>query len=399
MTASAELVAALIGVAVTTTAIVGSAVTSRYRLRLARAERRADRRRSEASQLRRERELLLDLVHLHSETEAPRALLRKVTDRLACELELDRLAVYLIDGGRLVLRAYYGTSGPVPPPGHEVALAEGLLGEVAASRKPVFRNRLEANPRRSSADALPDYLEIAGWRGLVPIVREKKVLGLVVAATERPGPLAIEPNAFLVALGAQVGFSVCQDRLIHQLRELSTHDELTGLANRRLLTSRLQAEAFRGERFGHTSSVIAIDIDHFKQLNDRHGHKTGDAALVAVARLMTASVRRVDLVARIGGEEFVVVLPRTEAANAALVAEKLRSMIAGAQIPGGSGQPHGHLTVSLGVASFGPDFDTDVLLADADRAMYRAKQNGRNRVEIATPGSVQSDEIAGRGAA
>jgi diguanylate cyclase (GGDEF)-like protein len=97
---------------------------------------------------------------------------------------------------------------------------------------------------------------------------------------------------------------------------------------------------------------------------------------------MVASVRRIDLVTRLGGEEFVVVLPRTELSNALVVAEKLRALIASASIPGGASQPGGQLTVSIGVSAYGPDHDPEALLAEADRAMYRAKELGRNRVEV-----------------
>jgi diguanylate cyclase (GGDEF)-like protein len=373
----------LLVVGVATAVSVGALLAARYRRLLSDAARRRAESEARAARLERERALLLDVLELRAAPESPRALLRKVTERIGAGLALDRLAIYLVEDERLVLRAFYTTADADPsPPAHEVELGLGLLGEVARDAEPLVLERASREPRTCS---LPLFLAQDGWLGLVPITHEAEALGLVVASCASGSARASDPAPLLAALASQIGLSVWQDGLIRKLHDLSTHDELTGLANRRLLTSRLEAEAFRGQRFGHTTSVLTIDIDHFKQLNDRHGHATGDAALVEVARLMVGSVRKIDLVARLGGEEFVVVLPRTELSSALIVAEKLRAIIAAARIPGGASQPGGQLTVSIGVSAYGPSHDPEALLAEADRAMYRAKELGRNRVESAPP--------------
>jgi diguanylate cyclase (GGDEF)-like protein len=147
-----------------------------------------------------------------------------------------------------------------------------------------------------------------------------------------------------------------------------------------LLRIRLEDELHRAKRFDQTVSVLAIDIDYFKSLNDRHGHPTGDASLRKLAGLMTRNLRRIDTIARIGGEEFVVLLPRTDAGAAVTVAEKLRSLVEQTEFPGGAGQPDGKLTISLGVASRHPHETGADLLARADDALYEAKDRGRNQV-------------------
>lgn len=166
-----------------------------------------------------------------------------------------------------------------------------------------------------------------------------------------------------------------------RLEELAQTDPLTRLLNRRALQDRLASEMERVRRYGTTVSVLLLDLDHFKTINDTHGHLVGDAVLCEVAALLQRGVRAVDLVARYGGEEFVVVLPETGPAGAAAFAERLRQHIERFAFVQARSAPV-RLTTSIGVASF-PSFgveSVDDLFAAADQALYRAKTEGRNRV-------------------
>jgi two-component system cell cycle response regulator len=159
------------------------------------------------------------------------------------------------------------------------------------------------------------------------------------------------------------------------LLRLATLDGLTGLLNRRALLELLDREVHRAARYGHPLAVISLDIDHFKQVNDRHGHPAGDEVIREVAARIARRVRVVDAVGRLGGEEFLVVCPDTSGENACHLAEDLRRLIAARPMAGL------HVTVSLGVAGFDAGADTrDSLLARADARLYAAKHAGRDRV-------------------
>jgi diguanylate cyclase (GGDEF)-like protein len=168
-------------------------------------------------------------------------------------------------------------------------------------------------------------------------------------------------------------------RVREELEELAAQDPLTGVANQRKFTERFEHEMARAARNGMPLSVLMIDIDHFKAINDRHGHLAGDACLKMLAVLLQDCVRGADLVARFGGEEFVVLLPDTPADKALLVAERMRRETEARSVPTEGTSPV-QITISVGAATTGEGAQSfDQLVGRADEAVYRAKRAGRNQ--------------------
>lgn len=171
-------------------------------------------------------------------------------------------------------------------------------------------------------------------------------------------------------------------RTVEKLERMVNTDELTQIHNRRYLYIRGQNEVARARRHGRPVSVVMLDVDHFKQVNDVYGHASGDEVLRAVAQRCREAIRKTDLVGRIGGEEFGLVLPETAMPDALNVAEKVRKRIADSDIR--LGPVDLHVTASLGVATLSDkEADFAELLQTADHAMYVAKQSGRNQVATA----------------
>ncbi len=165
-----------------------------------------------------------------------------------------------------------------------------------------------------------------------------------------------------------------------EITRLSLTDRLTQLPNRARLDQALFDNIELAARYGNDFAVVLIDIDHFKQVNDTHGHLVGDAVLIEVGQVLAHATRRTDIAGRWGGEEFLIVAPQTSLDQAARLAEKLRSSIASTDFTG-----IGRMTISLGVAAYSPGEDLDKLLGRADAALYRVKGSGRDRVELGTP--------------
>ena len=169
-----------------------------------------------------------------------------------------------------------------------------------------------------------------------------------------------------------------QKELEHVLIEADT-DKLTGLANRRSLDEFLDALVTIFPEENKSFSLIIADVDHFKYYNDTHGHQMGDLVLARIASILKKSIRRGDLAARFGGEEFVVILPNCSKENAVIIGNKLRSAISDQNIQFQNQQPMGNLTCTFGVATYPDDADTkELLLKRADECLYDGKARGRN---------------------
>ncbi len=232
----------------------------------------------------------------------------------------------------------------------------------------------------------------------VPLLLGGLVFGLRAGrAMVSPGTIVAEVTADS-ALNVSAAFSYLVIALVFQLtlvalvvtrgvvelRRASRYDALTGLLNRRAAQEALEDELQRSRRLGEPFSVLMIDADHFKSINDVQGHAAGDRALQHLGTLLSAQMRDIDRVGRWGGEEFIVVLPGTPLAQAQEVAERLRERTQ--SLPPRWQDRAVPLTVSLGVSQWaGPSDELAVLMARADAALYRAKANGRNRVEVEPP--------------
>ena len=195
-----------------------------------------------------------------------------------------------------------------------------------------------------------------------------------------------QPEDLIARIALNLKLVNAQKELIAKNRELerlSSTDPLTGLPNRRFLDQTLAAEFNRSRRHQLSFAVVMIDIDHFKHVNDEHGHLVGDEVLRRVAGVIGERVRATDCGGRYGGEEFLVVLTNNDAPGALVFSERLRAAVEDLEVDSGQGQSVS-VTLSIGVAawsSYSPDFET--VIAQADRALYEAKARGRNQVVVA----------------
>ena len=209
--------------------------------------------------------------------------------------------------------------------------------------------------------------------------------GKVKGTSDLVVPVIFFFGAIFVFLVCKLSLQTTQDlKRIYILEHENTTDSLMGIYNRRYFDRRLKEEFSRSVRYQYPLSLIMVDIDHFKKVNDRLGHQIGDLVLKRLADLLQGSVRDADVVCRYGGEEVAVILPHTPDSSALIVAENLRKKIGTTEILTEDLSPDKHaviVTASLGVSTLVPKIETaDMLLNQADKALYTAKKNGRNCV-------------------
>lgn len=217
------------------------------------------------------------------------------------------------------------------------------------------------------------------------VVESTNKAGAVVWLSTSAQPVFDQTGQYLGYRGVDV--DITEITLARQaLEQMALYDPLTGLANRRKFQDRFQLERLRQARSGQPLTLLALDVDHFKQVNDSWGHVVGDACLTAVAGVLVSQLRSIDLVARFGGEEFVILLADTSAELGMLVAEKLRRALENQAIATGlAAQPELKLSASFGVTTLHPSeiISLEAAIERADGAVYEAKRGGRNRVCLA----------------
>ena len=215
---------------------------------------------------------------------------------------------------------------------------------------------------------------------LVPLMSKHTHFGSLIVFSSRESISDSELN-FLNLFAKQIELAITIADLFQAVKEQAITDGMTGLYNRRYFEEYIKKEAERAERQNQKFTVIGLDLDYLKQINDTYGHNYGDIAIKAIAQVLKNNARSIDIAARMGGEEFNLLLPGVDSAGGCIAAERIRKAIAAVEL-----EKIGHITASLGVATYlEHSEDIEDLLELADRAMYESKRNGRNRVTIARP--------------
>lgn len=248
----------------------------------------------------------------------------------------------------------------------------GIAGWVLEHERAQIVNDVGKDPRFfKEAD------EISGYKTknliCVPVKSKDSTIGIIEVVNKKTGLFDKDDLEMLEALSNQVALAIENARLYEE----AVTDSLTGLYHHRYFELRLSEEIERAKRYAHPLSLIMIDIDHFKSINDRYGHQRGDVVLSSIANILRICTRKGDTVARYGGEEFAIIMPHISGKRAIAAAERLRKTIENIDFGGIK------LTISIGVSFFEHEAMTkEQIIKLADNALYKAKKNGRNRVEV-----------------
>jgi diguanylate cyclase (GGDEF)-like protein len=339
-------------------------------------------------------ELLMEAAHRLGATLKRETVVERLVTLVQEKLSWPQFGVFLIEGkdqGKqwLKLAGSYGLSKESLPHA-KLGIGDGIVGIVAQTGTPVLIGNLEKEqqPTWEYQDRLIEVpaIERSGSLMVVPMIHKGRVIGVFLFCHHNTGAFDADDVTLISALAAQTALAIINAELYETTLELATSDPLTGVLNRRAMVKQIEFELARAQRFNTNLALLLVDVDHFKGYNDRMGHVLGDVALKEIARALKDNIRKVDILARFGGEEFCVILPQADIKAAREVAAKLCAAVRVLQLRGVEKQELGYLSVSIGVALVSgeyKDFDSENVVTDiiamADKALYEAKRAGRDR--------------------
>ncbi len=297
--------------------------------------------------------------------------LTEITELIHSTLEVESVGPTLLDILEKVLNIPSGSLYVIDKEKQETIFSTSSLGASTAARSYSGLELAGAMPVGSPDGAL----------SCVELVDHNQTVVVFCSETTAVENLTRDDRLVLQAVASELVVAVENSRLYRLTKRLAITDELTDLFNYRFLQQRLDDEVGRADRYNKRLSLLMLNLDDFKRVNDTHGHLVGDRVLSEVGQLLKSTVREVDIVARYGGEEFTIILPETDASGAFIVAEKIREAISMHRFPDSEGGHSVHITVSIGLSSFPThSVDKESLLRSADDAVYHAKQTGKDRV-------------------
>lgn len=311
----------------------------------------------------------LEALHALDVLDSPREpAFDRITDLIRLVFDVDIGLVTLIDAHRQWYKASIGMSNT------EQALDSAFCRFTLEAGGPVIVNDATEDARFSDHEKVTGAPFIRFYAGTPIVTPQGQIVGTICAIDTKKRSFGTREMAILDHLAALVMHGL-------NLRQEAITDVLTGASSRRSFKEEAKKHIALANRNCAPLSCITLDIDHFKNINDTYGHAAGDQVLIGVVQALKATLRQSDIIGRLGGEEFAVLLPLTEEATAVEVAEKLRQVVKGLRFP--NSHPPIKVTSSFGVASLMPGDDIDALVERSDSALYQAKRTGRDRVKVA----------------
>jgi diguanylate cyclase (GGDEF)-like protein len=282
--------------------------------------------------------------------------------------------------GQLEMRAFIGYSDPriqkFAFPG-----SKGYVAKSVQLRTPLLIKDAQTDPSIRYEGRIPEIMAIQSAI-VAPLIINEQVIGAISLDSPKRAAFTEENLNLLVSFAATATAAIHNAQLHMEMQRLAITDSLTDLYNRRGIFELGRREIERARRYNRPLSAIMLDLDYFKQINDRYGHRVGDQVLRAVAERINRNIREVDVLGRLGGDEFVILLSETDLFTASNLAERLRKVVADSPVIV-NGEVEISITISLGIskATSGTS-DLTTLIHDADLALYAAKQSGRNKVQV-----------------